>query len=313
MQKPAPSALTPVVITHQGRTHYQAAVTPGYGANLISFQADGTEMIYFDEARCRGGNKYTGAFNMFPTPCRLANCSYSFEGRTITQNKRGEQVFIHGLVRDEAFSHTAEASRITSWIDINPASPLYEGFPFTCTFRVIHSLDHAGLTVTFQVVNRDARRLPFGYGIHPYWRIHGSRDEVRLRIPCDRILESKELVPTGNTLPVEGTPLDLRALKPLGSLTPDHVFWQRAPGDSAELSFDVLRKKIVFEASAHFAHMIVYTIPDVPYVCVENLTTCPNGQNVAASGDNSVANLLTAAPGETVEGWVRFSVRPVNS
>ena len=75
MQKPAPDALKPVVIAHRGRTNYSAAVTPGYGANLISLQAAGTEYILYDEALCRSGEKYTVAFNMFPTPCRLANCS----------------------------------------------------------------------------------------------------------------------------------------------------------------------------------------------------------------------------------------------
>ena len=44
---------------------------------------------------------------------------------------------------------------------------------------------------------------------------------------------------------------------------------------------------------------------------MENLTTCPNGQNLAAKGDNSVANVLHADPGQTVEGWVRYSVRPM--
>lgn len=310
MQKPAANGLTPVTIAHHGRTDYQAAVTPGYGANLVSFRADGTELIYFDEAQCRSGEKHTGAFNMFPTPCRLKNCAYTFDGRSISQKKRGEQVFIHGLVRDEAFAFTAEPSKIASWIDIAPGTPVYEGFPFACTFRMIHALDDAGLTVTFQVVNRDTCRIPFGYGIHPYWRLYGSREEIRLRLPCARVLESKDLVPTGRTLPVEGTPLDFRKLKPLGSLVPDNVFWKREPGETAELRLDLLGKKIVFEASPHFPHMIVYTTAGAPFVCVENLTTSPNGQNLAAAGDNAVANLLTVDPGKTVEGWVRYSVRP---
>ena len=215
-------------------------------------------------------------------------------------------------MRDEAFAFAAEPSKVTSWIDFKPGTPVYEGFPYACTFKVIHSLDDAGLTVAYQVVNRDARRIPFGYGIHPYWRLHGSREEVRLRIPCDRVLESKELVPTGSTIPVSGTPLDFRALKPLGALTPDNVFWKREPGTDAEIRYDDLGKKLVIEASAQFPHMIVYTVAGASFVCVENLTTSPNGQNVAAGGDNSVANVLSVEPGRTAEGWVRYSVRPSN-
>lgn len=300
----------PVVITHPGRTDYQAAVTPGMGANLVSFQADGTEYVYYDEALLKRDGKFTGAFNMFPTPCRLADCAYTFEGRRISQVKRGKPVFIHGLVRDEAFQYETGQDRICSWIDIDPRSPLYEGFPFTCSFRVTHRVGENGLTVTFQLVNQDTRRIPFGYGIHPYWLLHGSRDEVRLRIPCDRMLESKDLVPTGNTLPVKGTPFDFRTLKPLGNLLPDHVFWKPRSEDPAEIRYDALEKKIVIETGPSFAHMIVYTAAGAPFVCVENLTTCPNAQNIAAAGDNSMTHLLTAEPGQTVEGWLRYSVRP---
>ncbi|MFO7534334.1 MAG: hypothetical protein R6X19_01390 [Kiritimatiellia bacterium] len=310
MQKPLPNALKPVVIHHHGRTDYEAAVTPGYGANLVSFRADGTEFIYFDEALCRSGEKYTGAFNMFPTPCRLANCSYEYDGRKIVQNKRGEQVFIHGLVRDEAFSFMAEPGRVSSWIDITPGNPIYEGFPFSCTFKMIHALDDNGLTITFQVINRDTRRLPFGYGIHPYWRLHGSRDEVLLRIPCDRTLEAQALVPTGGTIPVEGTPFDFRKLKPLGDLLPDHVYYKREPGETAEIRHLNLGRKIVIEASEAFTHMIAYTAAGTAFVCVENLTTSPNAQNLA--GEHPAAHLLSAEPGQTVEGWLRYSVLPVN-
>jgi aldose 1-epimerase len=303
----------PVVITHRGRTDYQASVTPGCGANLVSFRADGTEYIHYDETLLKRDGRFTGAFNMFPAPCRLADCAYTFEGRRISQTKRGKPVFIHGLVRDEAFKFKAEPDKITSWIDIDAQSPLYEGFPFTCSFRVIHQVGENGLTVTFQVINKDVRRIPFGYGIHPYWQLHGTRDQVRLRIPCDRMLESKELVPTGNTLPVEGSPFDFRELKPLGNLLPDHVFWKPRWEDPAEIRYDALDKKIIIESDPHFAHMIAYTAAGSKFVCVENLTACPNAQNiVAASGVNTMANLLIAAPGETVEGWVRYSVRPSN-
>jgi aldose 1-epimerase len=308
MQKPAPGALKPVVITHRD---YAASITPGYGSNLTSFKSGGVEFMHYDEALLAKGEKYTGAFNMFPTPCRLANCSYEFEGRKIVQNKRGEQVFIHGLVRDEAFEFKAEPSRVTSCIEIKPGSPVYEGFPFACTFKLVHALDDNGLTVTFEVINHDTRRLPFGYGIHPWWKIHGKRTEVRLRIPCDATLESKDLVPTGGTKPVAGTPLDFRKAKPLGDLTPDNVFFKRQPGDSAEVIYDALGKRLVIEASEHFPHMIAYTASaEAPFVCVENLTTSPNGQNLAAKGDNSVANVLTVEPGKSVKGWVRYSIRP---
>ena len=33
---------------------------------------------------------------MFPTPCRLTDCKYVFDGREVLQRKGGEDVDIHG-------------------------------------------------------------------------------------------------------------------------------------------------------------------------------------------------------------------------
>jgi len=301
--------LQPQTISRTGRFSLAAKVTPGVGANLISFTVDGTELIYWDEPGFLAGETFTGAFTMFPTPCRLDNCSYEFEGRKIVQKKRGEEVFIHGLVRDEIMPFQNDGASVTSWIDITPEHPVYEGFPFQCRFSVTHALGEDSLTVSFKLENKDTRNIPFGYGIHPFWRLQGDRKDVTVRVPCDSILDLENLVPTGGVTPVAGTALDLQQGKSLDGFFIDNAFWKRNPGDSAELTLKSIGKAIVYEASDNFPHMIVYAPEGQPFVCVENLTTCPNAPNLVTAGHGDVANMLVAAPGETVEGWIKYTIK----
>ena len=300
--------LQPETIRRAGRYDLSAVVTPGVGANLISFTVDGTELIHWDEAGFLAGETFTGAFTMFPTPCRLDNSAYTFEGRTIRQRKHGEDVFIHGLVRDEAMACRNDGDRITAWIDITPDHPVYEGFPFACRFSVTHALAEDSLTVSFALENRDTQNIPFGYGIHPFWRLQGGRDTVAVRVPCDYILDLENLVPTGGVTPVAGTDLDLRVGKSLQGFFIDNAFWKRNPGDAAALTLGAIGKTITYEASDNFPHMIVYAPEGEPFVCVENLTTCPNAPNLVTAGHGEVANMLIAAPEQTVEGWIKYTI-----
>lgn len=306
------------------RCRASAQVLPGLGANLVSFRVDGIEFLHWNETAFLEDAAFSGAFNMFPTPCRLAGCSYEFEGRKIVQRKRGERVFIHGLIRDEAMESRNDGAGITSWLEIAPGHPVFEGFPFKCSFAVTHSLGeapaaasgenakrHPCLSVGFRLQNRDERNIPFGYGLHPYWRIHGTRKDVAIRIPCDFVMEQADLVPTGDCSPVSGTCLDLRSAKNLEGMELDNVFWERKPGDAAEIAFRAVARKIVIEADAEFTHMIAFTPPDKDYFCVESLTSCPNAPNLAAADKGRAAHMLVVPPGGTAQSWIKYTVVPL--
>jgi galactose mutarotase-like enzyme len=105
---------------------------------------------------------------------------------------------------------------------------------------------------------------------------------------------------------VAGTALDLRQGRTLSSLFIDNAYWRREPGATAELRLAQLNKKILFSASDLFSHMIVYAPEGQPFVCVENLTTCPNAPNLVSAGFGEMANMLVATPGARVEGWVEY-------
>ncbi|MBN2302744.1 MAG: aldose 1-epimerase [Lentisphaerae bacterium] len=289
----------------------KAQIIPEYGANLVSFQVDGIEFIHWNGHPPKDDEDWSGAFNMFPTPCRLANCSYSFEGKHITQKKHNQDVFIHGLVRDELMQYKNNGSSIVSWLNITPGHPVYEGFPFKCMFTLTHTLDEYSLTVGFKVENRDKCNIPFGYGLHPFWQIYGERKDISIRIPCDKFLDLDNLVPTGGSTSVKGTDYDLRTLRNINNLFVDNVYCSRQPGDTAEIHFASIQKKLIIAASDNFRHIVVFIPHETKYFCVENLTTCPNAPNLVNAGHGDVATMLVVAPGQTIDGWIKYKIETI--
>ncbi len=151
-------------------------VLPRLGANLVSLQIDGREFIHFDPEILMAEKPHMrGCFQMFPVPCRLTDCRYVFEGKTIHQRKHGADVFIHGLVRDETFAIEKTPDAIVASLAWDRSHPVFEGFPWegklTTTFRPIPR----GLEIHWSFENRSDSNAPAGYGLHPFWTVPGAR------------------------------------------------------------------------------------------------------------------------------------------
>src|SRR5574340_1086047 len=206
--------------------------------------------MHFDRERLMAAESHmTGCFHMFPTPCRLHESRYSFEGKEIVQRKRGEIVNIHGLIRDEEFVVRASGRVMTATLDFDQSHPTYEGFPFPGRVTITYTLIARGLEVAFSYENKGEVNAPAGYGIHPFWAIPGDRADVSVKLPADNRLEQDDPVsqlPTGGLIPVAGTEYDLRDHVSLAKLFIDDVYYPRHPGADAEVAFpkDKLRLRL---------------------------------------------------------------------
>lgn len=295
--------------SEQNGHRVEVEVLSRLGANLASFKVDGRELIYFDKDRLiEDPAFYSGCFMMFPTPCRLTDAKYSFGGTEIHQTKGGQVVSIHGLIRDERFSVSRGANSLTCRIDIDKGHPVYEGYPFCCSFSLDFALLERGLQITFSYENKDSKDAPFGFGLHPFWRILAERKDVFIQVPCDQTLELVKLIPTGNTESVEGTNLDIRKFRSLRGLFIDNAFWHRDPGGEQAIEYRDLGEKLTLESSDIFEHMIAYSPEGEPFVCMENLTCCPDAPNVYAKGNKEVSGLQVVGPGQSLSGWVKYVV-----
>lgn len=286
-------------------------VLPLLGANLSSFEVDGREFIYFSREEITEGNGHTGCLNMFPTPCRLQGSRYNFAGKEIRQRKKGKDVFIHGLVKDEEFQclKTEDVIRCTLKVDKN--HPVYEGYPFPFRLTLNYTPVENGLEIGFTYENMGESSSPFGYGLHPFWKIHGWREDTFIKVPCSHIMELVELVPTGKISHVDGTRYDLRTFCSLADVDIDNVFMGRDMTDEQVIEFRDIGIRLMLDASENFSHMIAYTPSGEPFLCMENLTCSPNAPNLYCKDREDVSGLITVAPGANVEGWVKYIIEEI--
>ena len=114
----------------------EVGILPDFGAAVCSFKVDGNELLYFSQEKLLNEKFFNGCFMMMPTPCRLTDCKYTFEGKEIRQRKNGLDVDIHGLIKDETFQTTKDGDGLVCSIRIDPDHPVYEGYPFPCKFTL---------------------------------------------------------------------------------------------------------------------------------------------------------------------------------
>ncbi len=164
------------------------------------------------------------------------------------------------------------------------------------------------MQISFEYENTGSTNAPFGYGLHPFWRIPGDRKDTWVQIPCDKTLELVNLIPTGNTCSVDGTDLDFRTCRSLEGIDIDNAFWGRDISSEQAIEHRGCGIKILLESSEIFEHMIAYAPAGEPFVCMENLTCTPDAPNVYARGKEKVSGLKVVSPGQTIQGWVRYTV-----
>jgi len=165
------------------------------------------------------------------------------------------------------------------------------------------------LTLAFRVRNRDERwRLPFGLAIHPYFRIIGPRESIRLQVPVKRLMEASEKMPTGRLIKLAGGPADLSEPRSLSDLDLDNVFWGADPDHPQVIYYDQIGKKLTLRASDLFTHCVVYTPAGSPFFCIENQSCSTDAHNLYARGLEEAAHLTVLDPGESLTASIEIAV-----
>ena len=293
----------------------ELAFTPEIGSNLISFAVGGTEYLC-DHRPTEHGHAILGTPILYPTPDRMRKATFTFDGRVFTFEPNAGAEFIHGLVREAPWRFgmpvvTADEISVSTWVAFEPGKPYYERFPIRNRLELTYTLRANGMRFGFAVHNEDpGQRLPFGLGIHPYFRIIGPRESVRIQVPATKWQEvtRTDLLPTGRLLDIEDGPADLRAPTSLGGLDMDDVFWGMCPAAPQVIYYDQIGAKITLKASELFTHSAVYTPLGRPFFCVENQSCSTDAHNLYAQGGREAAHLVILDPGQSLAAWVEFEV-----
>jgi len=283
-----------------------AEVAPALGNNCFAHPA--LEPVSFEEFHKRPTSY--GIPILFPFPNRIRDGEFFFRGRryVVTPNR-------HGFVRDKAWTVVAtgasdeEGAWITSRLDAaDYPEEILGQFPFPFRLELTYRLKDLSLNIEATVQNTGERDMPFGFGIHPYFK---RPERGSITVPAEKRWQLVDNLPTGTLLDVEGD-YDLRQGKDVQGLLLDDIFTALIPGSGDKVSC-LLRDeaagmllRVDFDAK-QFPHVVVYTPPPPRRaICIEPYSCATDGFNLQERGIEAGVTVLP--PGETISFWVGIAV-----
>jgi len=297
-------------------------IAPELGSNMFRFRVGDHDLIYTDQTLLKDKD-FTGNFVLWPFPNRVRNKRYTYRGQSYSlenvQRPRGNAPLIHGLVFDRPWRYSEpiiglDAVSVTTYLDVNNESPYYMAYPFDSRLSLTYTLTGTELSITYQVQNKSSHVLPFGFALHPYFSTFSDKEDVLISIPVQAVMEADdELLPTGRIFDVNKimyAMYDLREPIAVGHLKLDHVYtWLNKPALSI-LDYKKLAMQLHISATDDFTHIVIYTLDQAPYLCVEYQTCSTDAINLHnQSADlRDAAHLLEVKPGEIYSGTIRYTV-----
>jgi aldose 1-epimerase len=219
-----------------GREHelsagsYRAVVTEVGGGLRVLEHDDRSLVRSYPAGTVRP--RYTGNV-LAPWPNRIADGRYDFDGEThqlpLTEPERSNA--LHGLVAWDRFELVdASAASVTAVDRLVPRT----GYPFEVEVEVSYELGaEEGLRTTVRARNTGTRPAPWGTAAHPYLQAGTLHvDDCRLTVPAAEVLAvtPDRLLPL-RLVPVQGTALDFRSPRVIGSTFVDHAYSRLVPDD----------------------------------------------------------------------------------
>lgn len=285
-------------------------IAPEWGANLLYFGHKKSTVIGYDE-KALEKREYTGMPVLFPTPNRVRDAVAIFNGVPIRQQKNQKDIFCHGLVYDEPFevkkiNVDEEGIRVKLGYSFYPEHSYYSSFPFSCELLLEYILREGNLTVNYSVKNNGESKIPFGFGLHPYF--YYSKD-ITLYLPAENYLLCDENnLPLGKVLKTADRFSDLNKGGASMKVTELDCDFLREKGKNAVLTYPENGRQVGIIASEDFCHYMVYSPKKENFVCVEPQTCSIDAHNLFEKGFPH-SNLRFVSPGETERGYVSFVVK----
>ena len=212
-----------------------ATIDADRGGRLASLTVDGRDLIV-GPPDADDRTILWGSFLMAPYCGRVEGGRLEWDGRSHQLPLTLEGNAIHGALWDRAWSVEAAQD------DVAVISARFEpgAWPFAGLARQLFELRDGELVTSAELIAEEP--MPAALGWHPWFR--RTDQDARLTVHSAHTLETRELIPTGRRLPVDGT-TDLRHGTEIGERLLDHCYTEvRAPalvewpGFLLEIAFD---------------------------------------------------------------------------
>jgi len=302
-----PDTGTQVFVLRQGST--VARFAPSKGANVFSIEVSGIEYLRTPANMYAFEGNLHGVPILYPTPNRVKDSVFMFDGKKYELEPNFGPHRIHGLVIGQPWhvigqETTAESAAIHSAIDFLPGSPWYAQFPFRHRLLLTLTVTDSAVRWDYKVDNiKGDQPVPFGFGLHPYFIYQGMRDGTFVTLPATHWMEASEALPSGRLVPAEA--LDYALTGPLpASRDFDDVYFGMHPDTPAIIDFRDSGRAVELRFSEEFTHAVLWT--EGPVLSVENQTSSTDAHNLHAAGFEPAAHLQVCATGQACTGWVEY-------
>ena len=296
-----------------GDRNLEAWIAPSHGSNLCRLSAGGKNIIDF-EPELLAKSDFTGTPVLYPTPNRVRNGVFRYQGKAYAQVKRGVTIYEHGLVHNEPWQSQqpevkAASVDLKTWIDFDKTSAVFEAFPFTHRLALEFCLTEIGMKVTYTIENKDDQAIPFGFGLHPYFMKLSGDEGTCVELPANYVMDyTSDCLPTGLLIKVAGTIYDLRQKIKIGALDLDHVFTGRVDGRCAKIYYATLGMRVKLVTTHDFSHLVLYSPRGAAYFCLENQTCSTDAHNLSDRDFKKESGLKFVLPGKIQTGSVTYQI-----
>ncbi len=308
-----------VYTLHDDDSGASASILPSYGFNLFDLRLPvaGEVRRVVQSAPDFVENPVKPARNgipvLFPYPNRIARGTFDFRGKTYSLPINSGTNSIHGFTAAapwdvvEQSTEGGEAS-LTGRYQISKNTPaMAENWPTDAILEIRHALSGRTLTMTVRVTNPTADDLPYGFGIHPYFRLpidpEGDAENTRVIVPASEYWVLDKSIPTGETRPV-GDRLDFRKGQPRKGLTLDDVLTGlEFEGDRCVCRLEDQNLKAEFRLTFDrmIREIVMFTPPAWPdAIAVEPYTQTTDAVHLAEKGIDGGLRVLGHGETETI-------------
>jgi aldose 1-epimerase len=304
----------------------RAEIWPALGFNCYRWQVGRAEILYADpQLFTTPVPTRSGIPILFPFPNRLRDGRYRWEGRDyqLPLNSANKNA-IHGFACRHPWRVIGQGADFQgAWLqgEFHATADAPESralWPADYRLRATYRLAGKSLQLEMVVENLDTVPLPFGLGLHPWFRVPPldgqTPEECWIEAPARCFWELTEGLPTGQRRPVDAG-RDLNQPRLFTALSLDDVLTDLEPAGPLLNGLRRLGRLTVGRqpgaapglevfASPAFREVVVFTPPHRRAFCLEPYTCTTDAINLQARGLD--AGLRVLAPGETWSAVVQL-------
>jgi len=291
-----------VYTLHDDSTGATASILPAYGFNLfdlrlpVAGQVRPVIVSAADWADKPGNPARNGVPILFPYPNRVRNAAYEFKGKSYKLPVGLAPNAIHGFALDakwDVVEEKADASgaSLTGRYQISHSTPQHlEEWPSDAVLEVRYTLTGRKLTMLITVNNPTMQPLPYGFGIHPYFRLPlggGDANKTKVILPASQEWVLEQFLPTGEKRPVPERVDFRKGLQRAGLKMDDVLTGLAFEGDRCvcRLVDENLNAEFRISFDKMFRELVVYTPPSQDdVISLEPYTQTTDAINLAAKG-----------------------------